>query len=105
VRSWDLSGADGFVCDPECALDSPGGIPALGPGTTGGLGDNFDTAQLPFSSAPVTLMVDVFSGRTSRLRATMKPLCEKFEASQEGSGTLASPALEAIRHAARQGRG
>lgn len=104
MRSWHLSGAASFVCDPECALESPG-IPALGPSTTGGLGDNFDTAQLPFSSAPVTLMVDVFSGRTSRLRATMKPLCEKFEASQEGSGTLAPPALEAIRHAARQGRG
>jgi hypothetical protein len=49
--------------------------------------NNFDTEQLPFSPAPVTLMVDVFTGPHAQTSgATMKPLCEAFEAPHDGSG-------------------
>jgi hypothetical protein len=50
--------------------------------------NNFDTEQLPFSPAPVTLMVDVFTGLTPRQTsgATMNPR-EEFEAPQSSAGT------------------
>jgi hypothetical protein len=54
--------------------------------------NNFDTEQLPFSPAPVTLILDVLTGLTPRTSgATMNPLYEEFQAPQTPAGTSRGP--------------
>jgi len=65
--------------------------------------NNFDTEQLPFSPAPVTLMVDVFTGPTPRTSgATMNPLCEEFEAPRNAAGTNRRARFGHIRQLCRE---